>query len=121
MLFNSLEFALFFPFVTVVYFLLSHRFRVFWLLISSCAFYMAFVPAYILILFLTILVDYFAGIYLVRLDGRPKKMLLWISILSTCLILFVFKYFYFATGNFIAAAGWLGWQFPNPTLNIILP
>ena len=121
MLFNSLEFALFFPFVTLVYFLLAHRFRVTWLLVASCAFYMAFVPAYILILFLTILVDYFAGIYLVRLSGRPRKVLLWVSILSTCLILFVFKYFYFATGNFITLAGWLGWQFQNPTLNIILP
>jgi hypothetical protein len=51
MLFNSLQFAVFFPVVTLLYFGLPHRARVPLLLVASCAFYMAFVPKYILILF----------------------------------------------------------------------
>ena len=57
MLFNSFEFLLFFPIVTLIYFLLPHKFRWFLLLAASCIFYMAFVPVYILILFATIIID----------------------------------------------------------------
>jgi D-alanyl-lipoteichoic acid acyltransferase DltB (MBOAT superfamily) len=33
----------------------------------------------------------------------------------------VFKYFAFFTGTFAGITGFIGWQFDNPTLNIILP
>jgi len=62
MLFNSLQFAIFFPIVTLLYFALPHRRRGAMLLVASCLFYMAFVPAYIVILFVTILVDYVAAL-----------------------------------------------------------
>jgi alginate O-acetyltransferase complex protein AlgI len=121
MLFNSLEFAIFFPIVTAAFFLLPQRWRVHWLLFASCIFYMAFIPAYILILFVTILIDYVAGIYLERVEVRYKKPLLWMSIVSTCTVLFIFKYFGFFTGSFIGAAGMFGWQLPTPAVSIILP
>lgn len=121
MLFNSLEFALFFPVVTFIYFLLPHRWRVHWLLVTSCIFYMAFIPIYIFILFVTILIDYVAGIYLERVQERHKKSLLWVSILSTCTVLFVFKYFGFFTGTMVGVAGLFGYRIPEPALSIILP
>ena len=62
MLFNSFEFLLFFPIVTVIFFLLPHKIRWAHLLTASCLFYMAFVPVYILILLGTIVIDYIAGI-----------------------------------------------------------
>src|ERR1700733_5299194 len=64
MLFNSLEFAVFFPVVTILFFLLTHRFRWMLLLAASCFFYMFFKPVYILILVFTIVIDYFAGIWI---------------------------------------------------------
>jgi len=82
---------------------------------------MAFIPAYILILFVTILIDYVAGIYLERVDVRYRKPLLWMSIVSTCTVLFIFKYFGFFTGSFIGAAGMFGWRLPEPAISIILP
>jgi alginate O-acetyltransferase complex protein AlgI len=121
MLFNSIEFALFFPIVCVLYFTLARRWQTPLLLVSSCVFYMAFIPVYILILGLTIVIDYAAGIYLERVTGRSRTGLLVVSIVATCLVLFVFKYFAFVTGSFVAISGFLGWQFDNPTLNIILP
>jgi alginate O-acetyltransferase complex protein AlgI len=122
MLFNSIEFAIFFPIVVAAYFLLPQRWRVHWLLAASCIFYMAFIPVYILILVVTILIDYVAGIYLERVqDPRKKKALLWVSIVSTCTVLFVFKYFDFFTGSFVGLASLIGWQLPRPVIAIILP
>jgi D-alanyl-lipoteichoic acid acyltransferase DltB (MBOAT superfamily) len=121
MLFNSLEFAIFFPIVAMVYFLLPQRLRTVHLLISSCIFYMAFIPAYILILATTILIDYVAGIYLERAAGRARTLLLWSSIAATCTVLFAFKYFHFFVDNFVGFAGILGWQLTGPSIQIILP
>jgi alginate O-acetyltransferase complex protein AlgI len=121
MLFNSLEFALFFPIVVALYFLLAHRWRVGLLLAASCLFYMAFIPAYILILGITIGIDYAAGILLEKAEGRRRRAYLWVSIVATCLVLFVFKYFYFFTDTFIGMAGILGWQLTGPSIHIILP
>jgi alginate O-acetyltransferase complex protein AlgI len=121
MLFNSLQFAIFFPILTGVFYLLARRWRVRWLLATSCVFYMAFIPAYILVLFTTILIDYFAGIFIETSEGRSKTVWLWVSIVSTCTVLFVFKYFDFFTGSFVGVAGLLGWHLPRPALSIILP
>lgn len=121
MLFNSLEFAVFFPLVVALYFLISSRWRTPLLLVASCVFYMAFVPAYILILLLTILIDYWAGIYLERTEGKPRKWLLIGSIVATCAVLFVFKYFAFFTGSFVGLVNLFGTHLSAPALNILLP
>ncbi len=62
---------------------------------------MAFIPEYILILALTIAVDYVAALYIARSEGRRKAVYLWSSIVVTCLILFFYKYldFVWQTGN----------------------
>ena len=121
MLFNSLDFAGFFVIVTSLYFLLPHRFRWSTLLLASCIFYMAFIPIYILILFVTITIDYFAGIWIENSQGNNRKWFLVMSIISTCLVLFVFKYFNFFLGNVAAIAKFLHWNYPIEILNIILP
>jgi alginate O-acetyltransferase complex protein AlgI len=121
MLFNSLEFALFFPIVSILYFVLQPQLRTPMLLVASCIFYMAFIPAYILILIVTILIDYTAGIYLERTTGPIRKAILGVSIVATCAVLFVFKYYAFFTTNFVGFAGWWGWHLTTPSLNFILP
>lgn len=121
MLFNSLEFALFFPVVCALYFLVPRRVKTPLLLVASCGFYMAFIPAYILILFTTILVDYFAGIWIENTEGPRRKTLLWTSIVVTCLILFVFKYFYFFTDTFALISTATHLPVWEPAIRIILP
>ena len=121
MLFNSLEFAIFFPVVALLYFWLPYRLQTLHLLLASCVFYMAFIPAYILILAVTIVVDYIAGLWIERSKGRARKRLLILSIVVTCLILAVFKYFYFFTDNMIGLVGLFGWQLTGPSIHIILP
>src|ERR1700722_17509081 len=99
MLFNSLEFLIFFPLVTVIYFLLPYRWRWLHLLISSCIFYMAFIPVYVLILIFTIVIDYYAGILIEEAQGKRKRRYLLLSILANCGVLAVFKYYNFFTNN----------------------
>jgi D-alanyl-lipoteichoic acid acyltransferase DltB (MBOAT superfamily) len=121
MLFNSLEFALFLPTVVALYFLLPPRGRTPLLLAASCLFYAAFIPVYILILAITIVIDYLAGIGIERTRGRARYVLLVVSIVSTCAVLFVFKYFHFFTDSFVGLAALIGWTVHSPTLAIILP
>lgn len=121
MLFNSFEFLLFFPIVTILYFILPHKLRWVLLLISSCIFYMAFIPKYILILAFTITIDYFIGIVLEKITGDRRKVFLTISILSNIGILFVFKYFNFFNSNMLKIADYFDWNYPIQSLKIILP
>lgn len=121
MLFNSLDFLIFFPIVTILYFLLPQKLRWVMLLTASCIFYMFFVPVYILILFFTIIIDYISGIYIERLQDKKKKLFLIISILSNIGILFVFKYFNFFNENIAYIARVLHWNYPIENLWILLP
>jgi alginate O-acetyltransferase complex protein AlgI len=99
-LFNSFEFLVFFPLVTILFFVLPHRTRWFLLLAASCVFYMYFIPVYILILFGTIVIDYFAGLYLEdTLDPKRKKLYLAASIVANVGVLAVFKYYNFFLDN----------------------
>ena len=99
MLFNSFQFLLFFPIVTLLYFLLPHKFRWLHLLIASCVFYAAFIPIYILILFFTIIVDYIAGIMIENAEGARRKWFLVLSIVVNVGTLAIFKYYNFFTNN----------------------
>jgi alginate O-acetyltransferase complex protein AlgI len=104
MVFNSLQFFLFYIIVTIGYYLLNYRYRWVLLLLASCYFYMALVPIYILILGGTIVIDYFAGIYLEKIkDAQQRKRFLWLSIITNVGILCVFKYYNFFAGNINAS------------------
>jgi D-alanyl-lipoteichoic acid acyltransferase DltB (MBOAT superfamily) len=121
MLFNSVAFALFFPLVTVGYFALPGRARWALLLAASCVFYMAFVPAYILILLLTVAVDYVAGIAIEGAQGGRRKAYLTLSLLTNLGVLFAFKYYNFAAANFSELGHALGFSRDIPLLNMLLP
>lgn len=121
MLFNSLHFVFFFVIVTMLYFALPHRFRWFLLLTASCYFYMAFVPIYILILGFTIVIDYFAGIWLEKTEGKRKKVFLIASLIANIGVLAVFKYYNFLNDNLTALLGIVQVENPIPYLSILLP
>jgi alginate O-acetyltransferase complex protein AlgI len=121
MLFNSIQFLIFFPIVTALYFILPHRFRWFLLLVASCIFYMSFVPLYILFLFFLIVVDYFAGISIEASQGTRRKLFLTLSIVTNLSFLGFFKYFNFANSNLALVASYFHWHYPIPNLNILLP
>ena len=82
---------------------------------------MAFIPAYICVLFVTIIIDYFAAILIERTEGRTRKAYLIASILSTCLVLFIFKYFNFFNANLAALARFVHWNYSIEGLSLVLP
>ncbi len=120
MLFNSLQFLIFFPVVTTLYFVFPHKYRWLLLLIASCYFYMAFMPVYILILFGTIVIDYVAGIYIENAVGNNRKIFLTLSIVANVGVLMVFKYYNFFVENFNSILS-VNSYVTLPLLNIILP
>lgn len=122
MLFNSLAFALFFPLVTAGYFLLRPVHRWWWLLLASCIFYMYFRPAYILILALTIGIDYAAGL-LMEASSNQRVRTRWLgaSIFANIGILAFFKYWGFLDENLATLTGWTGSALHLPALEVLLP
>jgi len=121
MLFNSIHFAFFFVIVTTLYFLLPHKFRWMLLLSSSCYFYMAFIPIYILILGFTIVIDYFAGIYIENAEGSRRKLFLLFSLIANIGVLAIFKYYNFLNHNFSFLLHGFALNNPFPYLAILLP
>lgn len=121
MVFNSLHFIIYFIIVTSLYFVLPHNKRWFLLLLSSCYFYMAFVPIYILILAFTIVIDYIAGRMIENAEGKRRKMFLIFSLIANIGVLSVFKYYNFINLNFSALLNDIGWNNPLPNLSILLP
>src|ERR1700751_5559647 len=120
MLFNSFEFIIFFIVVTTLYFALPYKVRWLMLLLASCIFYMFFIPKYILILFLTIAIDYVAGIAIEKYPNRRKSFLI-LSLIGNIGILVFFKYFNFFIGNINSIATFFHWNYSINLLKIILP
>ena len=98
MLFNSIQFLFFFPIVTILFFVLPHKFRWILLLSASCFFYSFFIPVYIFILIFTIIIDYSAGI-LIEKSSKYKKFWLILSLAANIGILGFFKYTNFLITN----------------------
>jgi alginate O-acetyltransferase complex protein AlgI len=121
MLFNSFSFLIFFPLVTILYFSIPHAYRWSLLLAASSVFYMAFIPVYILVLAVTIAIDYTAGLLIEKTEGKRRKVYLIASIVSTCSVLFLFKYFNFFNTNIAHLARFLHWNYSVESLSLILP
>jgi D-alanyl-lipoteichoic acid acyltransferase DltB (MBOAT superfamily) len=121
MLFNSLQFLVFFFIVTAAHFALPHRFRWILLLVASCYFYMVLVPKYILILIFLILVDYAAGLLIEPAQGVRRKQILVVSLIANIGMLGVFKYFNFVDQNLVGLLNSLGLNYAVSNLHIILP
>jgi alginate O-acetyltransferase complex protein AlgI len=122
MLFNSLEFLVFFVVVTTIYFGLPHRYRWLLLLMASCFFYMFFKPVYIFILGFTVFIDYYAGIFIENAtDQKRKWRFLLLSIIANVGVLAVFKYYNFFNGQISGIASLFGFKNSIPFLKIILP
>ena len=123
MIFNSVVFLKFFIIVYALYWILNKKqnWQNYMLLLASCYFYMAFIPIYVLILFFTIVIDYFAGIYLEKLHGKNRKWFLVASLIANLGILAFFKYYNFLNDNLAVLFSQFGYPNPIPQLKIILP
>ncbi len=122
MLFNSLEFLIFFPVVLAIYYLLSSRAQNAWLLIASYVFYGWWDWRFLGLILISTVVDYFVGLRMAsREDAAGRKRLLLISIFTNLGILGLFKYYGFFVQSAVAVLESVGIQAHVTTLQIILP
>ena len=98
MLFNSLEFILFFPIVCLVYYLLPGiKGRTIFLLLASYYFYMCWEPVYALLLLTSTSITYISALCMDRFRSRRRrKISLFSGIFINLGILFFYKYYEFA-------------------------
>lgn len=122
MLFNSLHFLIFFPIVTLVYFLIPQKIKYLWLLGASYYFYMCWNPEYALLMATSTVITYASGIFISK--GKTelaRKITVAISFTLNLAILFYFKYFYFTMDNINAVRELLGLSVLTPRFDVILP
>lgn len=122
MLFNSVQFLIFFPLVVLVYFLTPYRYRWVTLLLASYYFYMSWKAEYALLLVVSTLIDFFCARMMGRYDNnRIRRLFLLISIFSNLGILFTFKYFNFFIGAISDIAISFGSTVNVPVHGLLLP
>lgn len=83
---------LFLPVILVIYYMAKNEYRNIILLLASLFFYAWGEPKYIILMLITITVNYFLGIMIDRTD-RFKKIVLVTTIIIDVSLLFYFKYF----------------------------
>lgn len=120
MLFNSIEFLLFFPVVILIYFCIPQKAKAYWLLAASYYFYMCWNVKYILLLVTSTAVTYTAGILMERVE-RHKRAVVAGSFVINLSILAAFKYFNFLGDTFIALFHHLGIAVDIPRFDVLLP
>lgn len=128
MLFNSINFLVFFPIVVLFYFLIPHRFRYIWLLVSSYYFYMCWNIKYALLMLFSTIVTYFSGVFIDyfrhRSGKNAAKMMKFCvagSLILNLSVLFFFKYFNFALDNLAWVLNAAGVSFKRPVCDFLLP
>ncbi|NLL96839.1 MAG: MBOAT family protein, partial [Clostridiaceae bacterium] len=123
MLFNSLHFLIFFPVVTLVYFLMpTLRVRNILLLIASYYFYMQYRPEYALLMLLSTIIDYFAGLGMSRTSKKAvKRLWLVLSLMGNLGMLFFFKYFNFFNANVANLLSYFNIAYQPLSLDVLLP
>ncbi len=124
MLFNSYTFIVFFIIMLVLHNLAPFTWKTkkINLLIASYLFYAAWNPPFILLLWLSTVVDFFVGRALYRQENLTKrKFLLVLSLIGNLGMLCFFKYGGFLLENFVALCNMAGLEFHPAKPNIILP
>jgi len=127
MLFNSLDYALFLALVLGGYWLLTRTAglrvpRLGFVLIASCAFYMAWNPWYIALIFVSTLVDWLVARQIgEHEDDASRRRWLSVSVVVNLGPLGTFKYFDFGAGTPQEGLALAGLHVELPLLRLALP
>lgn len=122
MLFNSLDFLIFFPIVVLIYFIIPRKIRYIWLLVASYYFYMCWNTKYALLIGISTLITYISGLIIGKCQkGWSKKLVVALSFVSNLGILVFYKYFDFILENINAVLGKCNMQLVSNPFDIILP
>ena len=130
MLFNSIDFMIFFPVVALLYFVIPNKIKYLWLLAASYYFYMCWNAKYALLILFSTFITYLSGLVMESIKGRAwddskkityKKITVALSFIINLSILFFFKYYSFAFSILARAFAHIGIQLTVPVFDVILP
>ena len=130
MLFNSIEFLIFFPIVVMLYFVIPEKVRYLWLLAASYYFYMGWNPKYALLLLFTTTVTYLSGMLLDviahgemknEIKERRRKIVVFLSFAINLGVLFFYKYINFTSYLLTNLFARLHITVAVPAFDIVLP
>ena len=121
MLFNSWQFAIFFPITFLLYWAFPHRFRWVIMLLASCCFYCVTGARFFPLLVIVTLGSYLAGRMIESRPDRNKKTILWVSVICCLLILTVYKYLGFLINSFTELVRLVGLILHPFTAKLLLP
>jgi len=123
MTFNSLTFAVF---LAVVF--AAHRLPIPWrwkkgnLLVASYLFYAAWNPPFVLLIWLSTVVDWKVAAWMHRAErAGTRRALLVVSVLVNLGVLGFFKYADLALETFVGLTQWAGFSFAPVSLGLVLP
>jgi D-alanyl-lipoteichoic acid acyltransferase DltB (MBOAT superfamily) len=122
MLFNSLEFLIFFPIVVVFYFACPYRYRWALLLAASYYFYAAWKLEYVFLLMISTLTSYITARLMVKPENQARRTtLLVINLVVNLGLLFAFKYFNFVNDSLRTAFNQFNLFYDVPMFQVLLP
>ena len=130
MLFNSMEFLIFFPVVLLICFIIPAKIRYIWLLVASYYFYMCWNAVYALLLLFTTVVTYLGGLAIDWCKNKNwpeekitkgKKWCVGIGVILNIGVLCYFKYTNFLMNNLNALFQSLHIELNVPQFDILLP
>lgn len=122
MIFNSFSFLIFFPIVTLIYFVIPRRVRWVWLLLASYYFYMSWHAEYALLMAASTFVTYACSLFIDKVESvKKRKIALVIGIVLNVGMLGYFKY----TGMFLdliqRLCNLFSLPYTVPKVSILLP
>lgn len=130
MIFNSIDFLIFFPIVVLIYYIVHDKTKHIWLLVASYYFYMCWNAKYALLILTSTIITYISGLILDKLKSKKtdvkreqilKKCVVAGSFIANLSILFVFKYVDFALYIITKLSAMVGIQISVPNFDILLP
>ena len=125
MLFNSIEFAIFFLLVFILYWFVTgkkYKIQNILLLVASYYFYGCWDWRVLFLLIFSTTLDYFSGLMMADASGKKiKRFWFWTSIIVNLGFLGVFKYYNFFIDSFADALSSVGVQSNFSSLQVILP
>jgi alginate O-acetyltransferase complex protein AlgI len=123
--FVSIQFLIFFPVVTIIYYILPQTKRWIWLLAASYFFYMSWNAQYGILLAVSTAITYFSGILIAKADRRNavkiKKAWVAASFVLNLGILVIFKYLNFFDEIYADISSFLGMPVERLESGLLLP
>ena len=104
---TSIFIYLFLPITLIIYYLAPKKGKNLIILLSGLLFYSWGEPIYVIVMLISTMIDYFAGLIMNHFEGRkvPRRLCLIVSIVMNLGLLGIFKYSGFIAENINAIAG----------------